>query len=456
MKSTPSPWAAYEPSASDPWDLRKVAHLHRRAGFGAPLGVLKRDLADGPGAAIDRLLDPPAPSPAERETVETLRRGAAGSGDVDRLKAYWLYRIIYGNDPLRERLTLSWHGHFATSIRKVKAVGLMAGQLETLRRLALDDFGALLLAIVDDPAMLAWLDGAGSRKARPNENFAREFLELFTLGPGHYAEADVRESARAFAGWKFEGDRWNGPGRAVLDPSEVDDGPKTFLGRVGRWRPGDIVRIVLDRPEAAESLARRLWRLFVGEREGPDRATLGPLAATIRSRGFAIRPVVAMILRSRAFFASTAYRERIKGPVEFSAGLARMLDLPRAAFRPMALAAACDRQGQELCAPPNVKGWDGGKAWLNGSMLLERGNWANDLIWGRSETGLDPFDPIAWADRSGVRPGEAARALGDLLLQGDLAPEARALVLRAGGDGRPDSLREALQIYVNCPEFQLA
>ena len=434
-----------------------MAHLHRRAGFGAPLGALKRDLANGPEAAINRLLDPPEPSPDERETVESLRRGATNSGDVDRLKAYWLYRIIYGPDPLRERLTLFWHGHFATSIRKVKAVGLMDRQVESLRRLALGDFAGLLLAIVADPAMLAWLDGDGSRKAHPNENFAREFLELFTLGPGHYTEADVRESARAFAGWKIEGDRARDPDpRAVRDPAEVDHGPKTVLGQAGPWQPEDIVRIVLDRPEAAEFLARKLWHHFVSEREGPEADTLGPLAGAIRSHGFAIRPVVAMILRSRVFFAAASYRERIKGPVETSAGLIRMLELPRAEFRPLALAAACDRQGQELFAPPNVKGWVGGTTWLNSSMLLERANWSNDLIWGRSESGLDPFDPIAWADRSGVKPGESAEALGGLLLQGDLAPEARELALRVGKDGRPDSLRNALQIYLNCPEFQLA
>ena len=163
-----------------------------------------------------------------------------------------------------------------------------------------------------------------------------------------------------------------------------------------------------------------------------------------------------MILRSRIFFAPGSHRARVKGPVEFSSGLVRMLGVPRADFRPLALAAACDRQGQPLFDPPNVKGWEGGTAWLNSSTMLERGNWANDLIWGRPESGLGSFDPLAWAERSGVSPAEAAAALGDLLLQDDLAPQARDLARRAGQDGRADSLRKALQIYVNCPEFQLA
>ena len=231
--------------------------------------------------------------------------------------------------------------------------------------------------------MLIWLDGATSKKEKPNENFAREFLELFTLGAGHYTERDVREAARAFTGWvrQDSGGPFAAPAVA-RDPAQVDDGPKSFLGREGRWGPSDIVKITLDRPEAATFLARKLYRWFVSEASTPGLELIEPLSGELRRNEFAIGPIVEIILRSQHFFSREAYRQRIKSPVEFSAGLVRMLDVPRPSLNPLALAAACDAQGQELFAPPNVAGWVGGTVWINSSTLLERTNWAADVIWG--------------------------------------------------------------------------
>jgi hypothetical protein len=196
-------WAAYEPAANDPWDLSKVAHLHRRAGFGATWGELQRDLKDGPAASVERLLRPRERSADERQALDGLRQGVLASGDDERLKAWWLYRFLDDPDPVREKLTLFWHGHFATSNRKVQSVPLMLEQNELLRRHALGRFAELLGGIVGDGAMLVWLDGINSHKKKPNENFAREFLELFTVGIGNYTEQDIREAARAFTGWTW-------------------------------------------------------------------------------------------------------------------------------------------------------------------------------------------------------------------------------------------------------------
>src|SRR5262245_52307797 len=207
MSLNDTPWLPFEPTPQDPWDLRKVAHLHRRAGFGATWAELQRDLKDGPDACVKRLLEPRPMTTDEKQVLDSLRQGVLDSNDVDRLKAWWLYRILYDPDPLREKLTLFWHGHFATSNRKVGSIAQMLGQNELLRRLALGSFGELLTGIVGDPAMLAWLDGAGSKKEKPNENFGREFLELFSLGVGHYAEPDIREAARAFTGWSVDGNK---------------------------------------------------------------------------------------------------------------------------------------------------------------------------------------------------------------------------------------------------------
>jgi uncharacterized protein (DUF1800 family) len=453
----PSPWDRYEPAPDDPWDLRKVAHLHRRAGFGATRAELLRDLAAGPEASVERLFQPPALATEESEAIDGLRQTARSSSNLDLLKVCWLNRILHGPDPLREKVTLFWHGHFATSNKKVEAVALMDKQNETLRAHALSPFAAMLEAIIPDPAMLVWLDGGNSKKEKPNENFAREFLELFTLGVGHYTERDIREAARAFTGWVRQDARsFRETPEFAHDPAQVDKGSKTFLGLNGPWGPADIVRITLERPEAATFLARKLYRWFVSESAPPGPELIGPLAEVIRKHQFAIGPIVGVILRSRHFYSRAAYRRRIKSPVEFSAGLVRTLEVPRPALNPLALSAACDAQGQELFAPPNVEGWVGGSVWINSGTLLERTNWAADVVWGRSENGLSPFDPLAWSARYALPSDRAAGAFVGLLLQDDLGDEARRLTLDAGLGGTPDGLRKALQRLANCPEFQLS
>src|SRR5205085_11640610 len=176
MSMTTGPWAPYRPTAADPWDVGKVAHLHRRAGFGATRAELQRDLRDGPEASVNRFLSPRAPTTEEAQVLDSLRQGVMASGDGERLKAWWLYRVLYDADPLREKMSLFWHSHFATSNRKVQNIAWMLPQNELLRRHALGDFSALLQDILTDPAMLLWLDGGDSKKEKPNENLAREFL----------------------------------------------------------------------------------------------------------------------------------------------------------------------------------------------------------------------------------------------------------------------------------------
>ena len=455
MTITTGPWAAYRPTAQDPWDLGKVAHLHRRAGFGAPWAELQRDLRDGPEASVNRLLSPRAATTDEAQVLDSLAQGVRASNDSERLKAWWLYRVLYDPDPLRERLTLFWHSHFANSNRKVQNVGLMLRQNELLRRHALGEFAPLLTDLVSDPAMLIWLDGANSRRERPNENFAREFLELMTLGVGNYTEADIRAAARAFTGWVRTGQRDFGRTPEFrFDAAQFDDGRKTFLGRTGNWTAADIVRITLEQPRCAEFLCRKLYRAFVSESAEPSADLIRPLAAELREHRYTIRHVVGIMLRSRHFYERAARFARIKNPVEFSAGLVRMLEVPRSDVRLLALAVACDRQGQELFYPPNVRGWVGGRTWLNSTTVLERGNWCNDVIWGNADLGIPRYDAAAWVTRAGAaaRPAEA---LLELLLQDGPHADNRALILRAAAGGGADRLRRALQLAVHCPHFQL-
>ena len=449
--TTIGPWRAFVPTASDPWDLAKVAHLHRRAGFGANRKELARDVGAGPAASVDRFFNPPAPSEHERRILDSLREGAAG--DAERLKAWWLYQILFGADPLGEKMTLCWHGHFATSNQKVNSVRLMCRQNQLLRRHALGNFRELVSDLVGDAAMLVWLDGATSKREKPNENFARELWELFTLGPGHYTEDDIRAAARAFTGWKrsYESD-YQSP-VFHLDESYVDDGMKTILGRTGNWRAGDVVRITFEQPAAAEFLCRKLYRFFVSEAEEPDAELVAPLAEQLRSNDYALRPTLETILHSEHFYSPGVRRQRVSSPVEYSVGLLRALGAPRADVRLLALAAACAEQGQDLFYPPSVKGWDGGRRWLNSATLVARQNWANDVIWGNPDVRMPPYEPERWGNLSGAkRPVEA---LIEVLLQTDVEPRARALIEEAGSQGKPDGLRRALELIVRCPEFQL-
>ena len=458
MNTEKDPWAPYDPGPGDGWDLGKVAHFHRRAGFGANWAELVRDLEAGPAASVDRLLSPPAPSDRERESLDGLRDGImnAASLRVERLKAYWLYRIVYGPDPLREKMTLFWHGLFATSNRKVQNVERMLAQNELFRRLALGDFRELAAAILVDPAILVWLDGVGNSREKPNENLAREFLELFTLGIGHYSESDIREAARALTGWLQEGKEGDYEAPLRFDPSRCDGGPKSFLGRIGPWNAADIARIALEQPAAADHLARKLYRFFVRDDIDPSPDLIRPLADRIRDGGFSIRRVLGVIFRSRHFYSAEVRRHLIRSPVEFTAGLVRVLGIPRDRIDLLILADLCDRQGQILFHPPNVKGWDGGRAWISSATLLARSNWTNDLIWGNRSMGIVSFDPAAWAIDNRIASGHAVRRLADLLLQEDLAPEARSPAVEAGRDGHDEGIRRALQILMNVPEFQLA
>jgi uncharacterized protein (DUF1800 family) len=456
MSVKDGPWAPYEPTAKDPWDLRKVAHLHRRAGFGATSAELQRDLKAGVKASVDRLLKPRAQTSDEQDALAALRQGVVESRDSERLKAWWLYRMLWDPDPLREKLTLFWHGHFATSLRKVNSVALMLGQNELLRKHALGSFERLVSAMVTDPAMLIWLDGGGSVKKKPNENFGREFLELFTLGIGNYTEKDIREAARAFTGWVRAGGYNFGEAPTFrFDPAQFDDGTKTFLKQAGAWKPADIVRITLAQPVCAEFLCKKLYKFLVSEAKEPTAELLKPLAAELRQNKYNVAHVVGIILRSKHFYSAAANRQRIKSPTEYSAGLVRILDVPRGDVRLLALAVALDRQGQELFAPPNVKGWDGGKAWVTSTTVLERGNWADRVVWGDDNLGMKPFDVAAWAKRSGLTEDKALAGLMELVLQNDLPAKAKTLAAKAAQGGKPEGLRKALQLLLQCPEFQL-
>jgi uncharacterized protein (DUF1800 family) len=460
MNADRTAWERYEPTARDPWDVKKVAHLHRRAAFGAAWADLHRDLAAGPDRAVNHLLEAPADTPAMQEILTGLRDGIRDAPDRgDRLQAYWIYRLLLDPNPLRETMTLFWHNHFATSNAKVRDERSMVRQNELLRSHALGELPRLLEGVLRDPAMLIWLDGANSPKARPNENLARELFELFTLGVGNYTEADVREAARALTGWVASPSRSPGlsfePCEFEFEADEFDDGIKKILGRVGRWGSADVMRIVLDQPACAVFVCRKLYRHFVRDDIEPPPELIEPLAREFRAGDYSIRRIVEVILRSRHFYSPSVYRRRMASPVELCVGLPRALEVSKSEIPLLPVAAACAAQGQHLFFPPNVAGWAGGRRWITSASVVERTNWLSAVIWGDPDSDLPPFDPVAWGARNGVPRREIGRALVELLVQADITPEATEAALEVAQPADADALRKCAQIIVHCPEYQL-
>lgn len=389
---TPAVWAATaDPLAATPnavWNAEKAGHLLRRAGFGgAPeeiyrLTRLGRDRAvnelvdyhlieqDDPDYPADALLKPPPYRPfreVDRPTRQKLQAAVrrVGAGGMASLQDWWLRQMTVTRRPLEEKMTLFWHGHFTSGFREVRRPDLLYRQNAFLRANALGNFKTLVKGISRDPAMLIYLDNGRNVKAHPNENYARELLELFTLGEGHYTEQDVKEAARAFTGWTSDQD-----GHFVIRRRQHDDGMKTFLGRTGRFDGDDIIDIIFEQPAAARFLAHKLWTFFV-EPE-PDPAIIDALAEVIRQNDYDLRETLRVILRSDAFYRPETRFALIKSPAELIVSTARTLEVPLADLRTANQAMAA--MGQELFQPPNVKGWDGGRNWINTSTLFLRYN----------------------------------------------------------------------------------
>jgi len=447
-------WAPYAPADEAPWDLRRVVHLHRRAGFAATWHELQRDLRDGPAKSIDRLLQ----AQAREGVADDFRTIAAlladSAGEPARLKAWWMYRMVAGPDPLGERLTLLWHNHFATSNEKVNDVPAMKRQNEIFRQLGRGPFGELLKAVVHDPALLIWLDAPANRKGQPNENLGRELMELFTLGVGHYTETDVKEAARALTGWKI------GQGAFRDWAPDHDDGDKTLLGHAGRWKGDDLVRLLLEHPATSRRLAWRLCEWLMGEK-AMVAAALDALAAGLREHNLDIGWAVETVLRSRAFFADANLGNRVLGPVEYLVGVARALERFDPPPSSLLLGEWSARLGQDLFYPPNVGGWAGGRDWLTTQAIIGRANYAAALVEGQLSARPVPLDGLALARRH-----ERGRDLEDVLtfcaelLTGSPPDPAWRKRLLAALDPKatlePDTVRAGLALIVASPEVQMA
>jgi uncharacterized protein (DUF1800 family) len=428
-------WQPYQPRDKAPWNLQRVGHLYRRAGFGATYPELQEGLRLGPHMLVARLLEG-GPGLAEfNEQMAPLAATIARNNDARHMRAWWLVRMLHSPHPLLEKLTLFWHNHFATSNSKVLNAHFMLEQNALLRKHALGSFAELLQQISQDPAMMIWLDTRDSKKGSPNENYARELMELFSLGIGHYTEKDIREAARAFTGWQVRGQS------AVFDSAQHDDGIKTVLGQKGNWTGEEIVRVCLEQKSAAPFIAAKLYRFLVSESMPATPELLAPLAERFRASDYDFGALVKTVLSSNLFFSSQAYRSSIKSPVLFVLGIVRALE---GRVGTTSLVDGLQELGQDVFHPPSVKGWDGGRAWLNGQTLLFRQNLALALTSTEDARFGRRTDPAALVRKYGKKSDdEVLTFLLQLFLQDDV-PEASLQDLR---DYQQRSARQPVPLY---------
>ena len=374
--------AAGAVTTSAPMGADAARHFLSRAGFAATTSDIQTFAKLSRTEAADQLVKgavtvavtPPLPwvnepplSPARRQTM--VREAIQDEQKLNNertfeLRDWWFREMLNTPSPLTEKMTLFWHNHFATSQQKVRFGGYIYRQNILLRRNALGNFGNLLHEMARDPAMLIYLDGANSRKEQPNENFAREVMELFTLGEGNYSEKDIKEVARAFTGWSLDRET----GQFMFRRNIHDYSNKTIFGKTGNFEGDQVLDLILARPETAQFITRKLWREFVSPE--PDENEVKRIAAIFQESGYNIGKLMRVVLSSDAFYAMDNRATLIKSPVEFVVGTLKTFEIEAPSLRPFVLSAAM--LGQAVFAPPNVRGWPGGEAWINSATLLGR------------------------------------------------------------------------------------
>lgn len=495
--------AALRPIAPESFGFAEARHLLWRAGFGGTPEQVQTLVSWGPERSVDHLLNveevpnesdeggsfdagimgPPSPEVRERyrrarqsqdENVlaqlrlERQRREAADRTQVREVQKWWLTRMIESPRPLEEKMTLFWHGHFATSYRTIEDSFHMYQQNRLFRAHALGSYADLMFAIIRDPAMLAYLDNNDSRKDQPNENLARELMELFSLGVGNYTEHDIKEGARALTGYTFEDDRF------VLNQRNHDGGAKEILGVRDNLDGDGFVRAILAQPACAAFMSRKLYRFFAadlpeGEPEREARGALRELASTLRSSEYRLRPVLRKLFLSEHFYSAGVAGQRIKSPAELVVGAIRSLHTPARDLS--VLLDAMGLMGQNILFPPSVAGWDGERSWINTSTMFVRQNILAYLLTGRTPRGYDAladeqrFDPAGiMASLRAADPAaasEPARVI-DYLLRftlGAVPEHARATLAAFLGENgaaiTDDTITALLLLVAAMPEYQL-
>lgn len=462
-----------------PWDTRRAAHLLRRAGFGGTTESIARIASMRPHEAVESLIRLPdanatngpddvfdpraqllslraqmrgADSQSRRDALKALRKSARES--VVSMQTWWLNRMLTTPAPLQEKMTLFFHGHFTSAaIQKGAWPNYVWQQNQLFRTNALGNLRDLTLAVSKDPAMLIYLDNARSNKTHPNENYARELMELFTLGHGNYTEEDIRQSARAFTGWTLD----RRSGQFAFVPQLHDEGTKTFLGLSGNLDGADIVDRIYRQPACARFWAQSLLGFFLYS--DPEPELVDAFATVIRKNDFHLAPVMSTLLQSNVFYSERAYRALVKSPVEYVIGTYNALGLTavdRSAIRPLA------QMGQVLFEPPNVAGWPGGENWITSQSIIARHNFVAALV------NSPMISQSSWLDGMPPNADGASRALVSAILQNDAPDQARtqlvsyldgsgtAALKMFSGENFQERVRGAAYLTMTMPTYQLS
>ena len=435
------------PISPTDWNYDFAAHLLERAGFGATPEEIEAFAKMTPAQAVARMVrfkgadasnlppfepsgihDPglepfppsrPAVTEMAKEKGEALGIKVKPAGnrrlqpivdeffywlrasvlETNRVAYWWANRMVASPRPLEEKMALFWHGHFASNEAKVRDYRKLLGQLELFQKQGTGNFRDLTVAVAEDPAMLSFLDAGVNVKGASNENFAREIMELFTMGVGHYTEKDIREAARAFTGWNYVDTKF------VVNKEQHDDGEKTFLGQTGKFDGVDVINIIMKQPATADFIAGKIYRFFVRQQLSPELQK--QLGSVLRDGNYEIKPLLERIFLSRDFYSPASVGTQIKSPVELVAGTYRKLGLKSVPGVPdfnLATAAL----GQQLFSPPTVAGWAGGQSWITPGLLLERGNFARDVL----------FPDISFLPPDRFTGGGEIRRVADRIRQG--------------------------------------
>ena len=339
-----------------------------------------------------RDLSPAEAEKAKREARQKIQKEERQQGLE--AQGWWFRRMLLTQAPLREKMTLFWHDHFATSIQKVRQPVLLVQQNHIFRQNAFGSSKDLTQAVLMDPAMMLYLDTQSSKKGHPNENFAREVMELFTLGEGNYTEQDIREAARAFTGYQLNRET----GKVVHNPRQWDETNKTIFGKTGPFKGDDVIRLIFEKPQAARFMSKKLWEFFVYNKPSP--VALDSLTASFQKSNFQTGPLLREIFLSKEFYSEASIRSQIKSPIQYLVGLLKQLEITEP---PVGFPLNGQQQlGQTLFMPPNVAGWDWGQAWINTNTLLTRYNLAGFLTKGAGE--LDKIPKDAQTKTPGMAP----------------------------------------------------
>ena len=461
----------------------RVAHLLRRAGFGATRAEIDRAVANGYEATVEELLHPE--SQPDLEIEDLIRRYHTDQNSLMLLESsqgYWLYRIINTRRPLEEKMALFWHGLFATAYGKLNHAKAVVNQTHTFRRHGLGKFADILLELSRDPAMIFWLDNKDNHKDAPNENYGRELLELFSMGIGNYTEDDVKAAARSFTGWTIDNAQYMSI-RASRDSfwpygridwqfryrdDDHDDTEKTFLGHTGAFDGQDVIDIIVRQPATAHYIGGKLYNFFVSDR--PDEAAIGTLADEfIRTRGD-IRSVMRCLFTSDFFTGESARLARVKSPAELVAGTARLAGSHRTPEWTICnLAMDVNFMGQEILNPPTVEGWHTGMEWIDTGNLVERINAAGAEMRDTKRPGVSAIIDRVQSRGDVLTPQQLAEACLDAVGMFEVSDTTfDSLVALAAPWGevrfdRPDTVAcskarvaEMLQLIVASREYQLA